>query len=56
MVAEWSQKFLKKFGMSGICGKTIPHMESKELKKYNIQYLQSRWNRQNRLQQSHNPA
>lgn len=41
MVAEWSQKFLKKFGMSGICGKIIPHMEAKELKKYNIQYLQS---------------
>ena len=32
LVAEWSQKILKKFGMSGICGKTIPHMEVKELK------------------------
>lgn len=30
LVAEWSQKFLKKFGMSGIYGKIIPNMDTTE--------------------------
>lgn len=30
LVAEWSQKILKKFGMSGIYGKIKPNMEETE--------------------------